>query len=130
MSLEPGQVAVMSRSPTGGKSTLNELDPRARTLKFVVPRSVRTGEGTGVGVATGAGAAGLPLFPPQFENDATRAPATRAAGNGRIFIKQPPVARSSSRSAAGRVAGRDQRRDGRPRIMKARRRGVKALTYC
>src|SRR5712691_7335788 len=89
MSLDPGQVAVTSRSPTGGKSTLKELEPWALTLKLVVPRSVRTGEGVGVGVVTGVGAdAGD--FPPQLEMDARTAPVTRASGNGRIFIEQPP----------------------------------------
>src|SRR5438445_13007017 len=89
MSLEPGQVAVTSRTPAGGKSTLKELEPWALTWKLVVPRSVGTGEGVGVGVVTGVGAAAGD-FPPQLEKDAMTAPVTRARGNGRIFIEQPP----------------------------------------
>ena len=68
---------------------MKELEPWALTLKFVVPRSVRTGEGTGVGVVTGVGTAEV-LPPPQSDEDAMTAPARTARANGRHFIEQPP----------------------------------------
>src|SRR5438445_8494776 len=85
MSLEPGQVAVTSSSPTGGKSTLKEVEPWALTLKFVVPRSVWTAWGAGVGVVTGVGTAAV-LLPPQSERDVRTAAARTARANGRLFI--------------------------------------------